>query len=175
MTLVDKESKDTVNFMIILSVAGLLVKMFFDKSKPAEASIWGYGITAIAVLVMMVVTFANHSKSLKDMNNIKELASIFSLSIPSVLTILLLVWLIVINSSFSKLIDSGKYSHEYKYFSMFETIMMIIQIIIIFLMASSNDPATIGKYKSAVYLTTVFNFCFIGMMNIILYFFTTDG
>jgi hypothetical protein len=175
MTLFDKENNDTVNFMIILSVAGLLVKLFFDKSKPAEASVWGYGVTAIAVLIMMVVTFANHTSSLDKLNNIKSTVSLFSLSIPSLITILLLIWLIMLNTSFSELIDSGKYSQEYKYFSAFETIMMIIQIIVIFLIASSQDVAQIGKYKSVIYITTVFNIAFIGMMNIILYFFTTDG
>ena len=103
MTLFDKENNDTVNFMIILSVAGLLVKLFFDKSKPAEASVWGYGVTAIAVLIMMVVTFANHTSSLDKLNNIKSTVSLFSLSIPSLMTILLLIWLKAISNCFLSL------------------------------------------------------------------------
>jgi hypothetical protein len=174
MPLVDKENKDTVNFMLILSIAGLLVKLVFENTKQADASIWGYSVSAIAVLVMMVVTFANHT-SLATLNNIKSPLSIFSLSIPSFITLLLLIWLVLINTSFSDLINSGNYSSEYKYFSMFETIMMLIQIAIIFLIASASNEGDITKYKSVIYITTIFNICFIGMMNIILYFFTTDG
>jgi hypothetical protein len=174
MPLVDKENKDTVNFMLILSIAGLLVKIVFENTKQADASIWGYSISAIAVLVMMIVTFANHT-SLATLNNINTPLSIFSLSIPSFITLLLLIWLVSLNTTFSDLINSGNYSHEYKYFSMFETIMMIIQIVIIFLIASTANANDITKYKTVVYITTIFNICFIGMMNIILNFFTTDG
>lgn len=170
----DKENKDTVNFMIILSVAGLLVKLFMEKSKPAEASIWGYGVTAIAVLVMMVVTLANHT-SLTAFKEVKTPISILALSIPSFFTILLLIWLIMLNTSFAELIDSGKYSGEYKYFSIFETVMMIIQVIVVFLIASAEDVGKVRNYKTVIYITSVLNIVFIGMMNIILYFFTTDG
>lgn len=174
MPLVDKENKDTVNFMLILSIAGLLVKLTFSKTKPADASIWGYGITAVAVLMMMIITFANHT-SLATLNQIKSPLSIFSLSIPSFFTLLMLVWLITLNTTFADVINSGNYSGEYKYFSMFETIMMIIQISIIFLISSSVNDVDINKYKSVIYISSIFNICFIGMMNIILYFFTTDG
>ncbi len=174
MSLVDKENKDTVNFMLILSIAGLLVKIFFSNNKPADASVWGYGVTAVAVLIMMIITFANHT-SLAALNQIKNPLSIFSLSIPSFFTLLMLIWLISINTVFADVINSGNYSHEYKYFSLFESIMMIIQIGVIFLISSSVNEADISKYKTAIYITSIFNICFIGMMNIILYFFTTDG
>ena len=174
MGLIDKENKDTVNFMLILSLAGLLVKLVFSNNRPADASTWGYGITAAAVLMMMIVTFANHT-SLATLNHINSPLSIFSLSIPSFLTLLLLVWLVTINTTFTDLINSGKYSWEYNYFSAFETMMMIMQIALIFLISSSINDSDIRKYNSIIYVTTIFNICFIGMMHITLYFFTTDG
>ena len=171
----DKNNNDTANFMFIISVAGLLVKIIFEHTKPADASIWGYGISAMAILILMVITLANLNKSFSTLNNLNFAFSVLSVSIPSFITLLLLIWLVIINSSFSDIINAGKYSARYNYVSILETIFMIIQILMIFLISKAVKPTDISNYKTGLYITTVFNLLFIGIMNIILYFFTTDG
>ena len=170
----DKNNNDTANFMFIISFAGLLVKLIFEHTKPADASIWGYGISAAAILVIMVIILANQT-ALVSLDNFKMAFSVFSISIPSFITILLLIWLVMINTSFSDIINAGQYSAKYNFVSILETIFMILQILMIFLISKAVKPSDISNYKTALYITTVFNVVFIGIMNIILYYFTTDG
>ena len=170
----DKNNNDTANFMFIISFAGLLVKLIFEHTKPADASIWGYGISAAAILVIMVIILANQT-ALASLDNFKMAFSVFSISIPSFITILLLIWLVMINTSFSDIINAGQYSAKYNFVSILETIFMILQILMIFLISKAVKPSDISNYKTGLYITTVFNIVFIGIMNIILYFFTTDG
>ena len=66
----DKNNNDTANFMFIISFAGLLVKLIFEHTKPADASIWGYGISAAAILVIMVIILANQT-ALVSLDNFK--------------------------------------------------------------------------------------------------------
>ena len=170
----DKNNNDTANFMFIISFAGLLVKLIFEHTKPADASIWGYGISAAAILVIMVIILANQT-ALASLDNFKMAFSVFSISIPSFITILLLIWLVMINTSFSDIINAGQYSAKYNFVSILETIFMILQILMIFLISKAVKPSDISNYKTGLYITTVFNVVFIGIMNIILYYFTTDG
>lgn len=170
----DKNNNDTANFMFIISFAGLLVKLIFEHTKPADASIWGYGISAAAILVIMVIILANQT-ALASLDNFKMAFSVFSISIPSFITILLLIWLVMINTSFSDIINAGQYSAKYNFVSILETIFMILQIFMIFLISKAVKPSDISNYKTGLYITTVFNIVFIGIMNIILYYFTTDG
>ena len=170
----DKNNNDTANFMFIISFAGLLVKLIFEHTKPADASIWGYGISAAAILVIMVIILANQT-ALVSLDNFKMAFSVFSISIPSFITILLLIWLVMINTSFSDIINAGQYSAKYNFVSILETIFMILQILMIFFISKAVKPSDISNYKTALYITTVFNVVFIGIMNIILYYFTTDG
>ena len=127
----DKNNNDTANFMFIISFAGLLVKLIFEHTKPADASIWGYGISAAAILVIMVIILANQT-ALVSLDNFKMAFSVFSISIPSFITILLLIWLVMINTSFSDIINAGQYSAKYNFVSILETIFMILQILMIF-------------------------------------------
>jgi hypothetical protein len=170
----DKNNNDTANFMFIISFSGLLVKLIFEHTKPADASIWGYGISAAAILVIMVIILANQT-ALASLDNFKMAFSVFSISIPSFITILLLIWLVMINTSFSDIINAGQYSAKYNFVSILETIFMILQILMIFFISKAVKPSDISNYKTGLYITTVFNVVFIGIMNIILYYFTTDG
>ena len=170
----DKNNNDTANFMFIISFAGLLVKLIFEHTKPADASIWGYGISAAAILVIMVIILANQT-ALASLDNFKMAFSVFSISIPSFITILLLIWLVMINTSFSGIINAGQYSAKYNFVSILETIFMILQILMIFFISKSESKTDISNYKTGLYITTVFNVVFIGIMKIILYYFTTDG
>jgi hypothetical protein len=173
----DKNNNDTANFMFIISFAGLLVKLIFEHTKPADASIWGYGISAAAILVIMVIILANHTSAatLAALSNVKMAFSVISISIPAFITILLLIWLVMLNTSFSDIINAGQYSAKYNFVSIIETIFMILQILMIFLISKAVKPSDISNYKTALYITTIFNVVFIGIMNIILYYFTTDG
>jgi hypothetical protein len=113
-------------------------------------------------------------------------------SLPSLLTLIVLIWLITVNVIYFKRINQGKVAGEYYTYSTMTTIIVIAQIIFLFKYLtdslksimdiikqnqSANSDLTVPTNKMAyvTYFLTFLNFIFIGIMTIILQFFSTDG
>jgi hypothetical protein len=174
-----------INNLMAFSIVGIIIKLFFKSdittdgtSGPANASVWGYGVVSLSVFAVMFLSFSlasNMTNLNKDMFGfIKELLAD---SIPSILTLLVLVWLVTLNVTYFKRINQGKVSSEYNQFSNVNTIFLVIQIVVLFMflrgqISNNNDN---NKMSYAVYILTLINVILISMMNIILRFFSTDG
>jgi len=173
-----------INNLMAFSIVGIIIKLFFKSditadgtSGPANASLWGYGVVALSVFSVMFLSFAlasNMSNLNKDMLGfIKELLAD---SLPSLLTLLVLVWLITLNVTYFKRINQGKISQEYNQFSNATTVFLIIQVSVLFMFLREQVSATgNNKMSYVVYAMTFVNVILISMMNIILRFFSTDG
>ena len=177
-----------VNNFMAFAIVGIIIKLFFKSDitadgsgGPANSSIWGYGVVSLSVFSVMFLSFslASRMESLnKDIFGfIKTL--LFD-SLPSLLTLLVLMWLIVLNVTYFKRINQGKVSSDYNQFSTISTIFLVIQIFTLFaflrgqLSVESNSNSN-SKMSYVLYGITFLNVIFIGMMNIILRFFSTDG
>ena len=173
-----------INNFLAFAIVGLIIKLFFKSditddgtSGPANASIWGYGVVALSIFSAMFLSFAlasNMSNLNKDIFGfIKELLAD---SLPSLLTLLILLWLITLNVTYFTRINQGKISSEYNNFSIANIVFLSIQVIVLFLFLRAQT-ATAGnsKLSYAVYGLTFINVILISMMNIILKFFSTDG
>jgi len=176
-----------INNLMAFSIVGIIIKLFFKSdltvdgtSGPANASLWGYGVVALSIFAVMFLSFSlasNMSNLNKDLFGfIKEL---FADSMPSLLTLLILVWLVALNVTYFKRINQGKVSSEYVQFSKVNTIFLVIQIIVLFMFlrdqSSGNSTGAGSKMSYVVYIMTAINVILISMMNIILTFFSTDG
>jgi hypothetical protein len=174
-----------INNLMAFSIVGIIIKLFFKSditkdgsSGPANASLWGYGVVSLSVFAVMFLSFSlasNMSNLNKDMFGfIKELLSD---SLPSLLTLLVLVWLVTLNVTYFKRINQGKVSSEYNQFSNVNTIFLIIQIVVLFMFLrdQTSDSNSGNKMSYVVYVLTFVNVILISMMNIILRFFSTDG
>ena len=177
----------TLNNLMAFSIVGIIIKLFFSpritvdgNSGPATSAVWGYGIVSISIFSAMFLSFAlaSNMKNLdKDLFGfIKEL---FSDSLPSLLTLMVLVWLITMNVTYFKRINQGKTSNEYSQFSNINTIFLIIQISVLFTFLkkqfSTDNTGNDNKMSYVVYAMTFLNIIILGIMNIILSFFSTDG
>jgi hypothetical protein len=94
------------------------------------------------------------------------------------ITLLVLIWLITLNVTYFKRINQGKLSDDYNQFSTITTILLIIQLIVLFMFLRDQTSANPSENKTlgyVVYAITFINVIYISMMNIILKFFTTDG
>ena len=175
-----------INNLMAFSIVGIIIKLFFKSdtttdgsSGPANASLWGYGVVSLSVFAVMFLSFSlasNMSNLNKDMFGfIKELLAD---SLPSLLTLLILVWLVTLNVTYFKRINQGKISSEYNQFSNLNTVFLVIQIIVLFMFLrdQTSDTSNAGsKMSYVVYAMTFVNVILISMMNIILRFFSTDG
>ena len=178
-----------INNFMAFTIVGVIIKLFFKNnittdgsSGPASSSIWGYGLVSLAVFSVMFLSFSLASNMVnlnKDIFGfIKQLLSD---SLPSMLTLLVLIWLIVLNVTYFKRINQGKISSDYNQFSKISTVFLLIQLILLFTYMKdqiSLNPTVKAGSSSIFYILcaiTFINCLFIGMMNIILRFFSTDG
>jgi hypothetical protein len=202
MALVLSELFLDMNTMIVFAFIGLGIKLFFGglnennlnpQSGPANAAVWGYGVTGLALLVMMVINFALTSQKdgFSKMNKLdsspwKFVGGLMSQSMPSVATLVIILWLIMVNASYASRINTGRVSTDFYRFGNASTILLILQIYVLFnfMRAKANDatpkdgfnPAQhANRLGFAIYFLTLLNLILTGIVNIELKFFSTDG
>ena len=101
----------TLNNMIGFSVVGVVIKLFLGRdtsvdgeSGPANSSIWSYGVIALSILAGMIISFglASQMANLKRYGVVDFVKTLLTSSLPSLLTLGILVWMITLNIMFYK-------------------------------------------------------------------------
>lgn len=182
-----------INNMIGFSVVGVLIKLFFGSnvtedgsSGPANASIWGYGIVALSVLSLLFITFGlafnkGSVESISSLNIFSTLKDMLTKSMPSLFTLIVLTWIIVLNMLYFKRINQGKVADEYYTYSTLTTFIVVLQVMTLFkylkdnlktILDKTNATLPTDKMAYATYFFTLLNFIFIGIMTIVLEFFS---
>ena len=186
-----------INNLELFAFVGIIIKLFLgsettdDGSRgPASAAIWGYGVIAASVLGIMFITFALASQMSKlSENSFGFVKSLLLHSLPPVLMLSVLVWLVSINSEYFKRINQGDVAKEYSTYSNLSTFMVIIQLGVLYkyltdeLLIGKGGPtnktmlieALRSRLASVTYLLTLGNMMIASVMTIILRFFSTDG
>jgi len=189
-----------INSMFLVAVVGLCIKIFFTakispdgKSGPANAVIYGYGIVALAILTVVFISYGVHDRIGKIENKEKMasilvfLKSFLTSSAPSILTIIALVWIISLNITYYSKINKGMVAAEYFQLSTGTSYVFLFQVICLFQYLklfiqiktkTATDPdaeKTQDRIAFTTYFATILNFIVIGIMTIILQFFSTDG
>ena len=200
-----------INSMLLISIVGMCIKIFFStepsedgKSGPANAVIYGYGIVSLAILTVLFISYGIHERINtietrgnsgnnqggimgKLTNIIGFIKSFVTSSGPSILTIMVLCWIISLNISYYKKINKGMVAQEFYQLSNGTTFLFVFQIICLFqylkLFIEGKTDKTKAKINAqsqsriafATYFITVINLIIVGMMTIILQFFSTDG
>lgn len=193
--------------LVVLAIAGIIVKIFFEEnytklgnSGPASTTIWGYGLTAISLVLMIFMAIYLTTKSRKQREKLllergaKE--SIFeyyitilsSGVIPVILTLGIVVYIISLNFIYFTRINSNKVSSSYPVYSFFSSLLVIIQIGIILKYMYSilngintkrneihekQNEQSILRGLSLIGITI--NYIFVLILHILLAFFSTDG
>jgi len=192
-----------INNMIIFALVGLCIKMFFGgtpsqdgSTGKASSTVWGYTIVALAILGIMVISFALASQNSMTTcitgGKWDFFKGLMTESFPSVFTLIVLIWIIVINLNYYKRINQGRVATEYYMFSNATATLLIFQLIALFKYLNGRfkaselkergrtaEEALITKdndrYAFAIYFVTLLNCVLAGIMNITLEFFSTDG
>lgn len=190
-----------INSMLICAIMGMAIKVFFGNvTSPdgsygrANATIWGYGLIAIAILVVMFINYAIHDKVMRIEKKgatgiIDFLKAFLSSSMPSFLTVVILLWIVALNTFYYTQINKGGVAKEYYQLSAGTSLLFVFQIVCIFQLLKSyisiklkekiEDPGGVAITQSRVTIATYFiasiNLIVAGMMTIILMFFSTDG
>ena len=184
-----------ISAMLLFSIVGMCIKIFFgnETSKDgsfgrANSTIWGYGLVAISVLTVMFVSFALHAKINTILNSgiFQFLKTFLTSSGPAMLTIITLMWILSLSISYFKPINKGTASKEYYQLSTGTSFLFVFQLICLFqylnltvkMMKNEqepNDKVAQTRYTFATYFIGAINLIVVGMMTILLEFFSTDG
>lgn len=192
-----------INAMLLFAIIGMSIKVFFGNNTSqdgsfgrANSTIWGYGIVAFSILVIMFISFTIHDKiariEKKGLTGIFDfLKSFLTSSGPAMLTVIILLWIVTLNTQFYKKINKGQVASEYFQLSAGTSFLFIFQIICVFQylklfiaiktksitdpIEANDAPVTLSRISFAVYFITTINLIVTGMMTIMLHFFSTDG
>jgi len=189
-----------INAMLIFAIIGMIIKVFFGNVTSqdgtygrASSTIWGYGIVSFAILTIMFVSFALHDKIARiEMKGIygifSFLKSFLTSSGPSILTVVILLWIVALNTFYFTRINKGQVASEYFQLSAGTSFLFIFQIICLFQYlklyialktGTAEKPAesevSLSRISFAVYFITSINLVVTAMMTIMLQFFSTDG
>ena len=189
-----------INVMMFFAIIGMCIKVFFGNiTSPdgsygrANSTIWGYGIVAFALLTIMFVSFSLHDKIARIEKKgisgiIGFIKAFFTSSGPAMLTVILLLWIVMLNSNYYNRINKGQVATEYFQLSAGTSFLFIFQIICVFqylkLFLSiktgnsenvEEDASSQAHIAFAVYFIATINLIVAAMMTILLQFFSTDG
>jgi len=175
-----------------LLAGGIIIKILFNNQGPANASIWGYGLSAIATFLLVVITFAFNTPYIKaeSEGHPDDLSNNFELMIPPFLLLIVLVWSIILNISNFKEVNKSNLPKEFGFYSFLSSFLIIVQIISLFIyfnrefgllfFVNKESNKEKGEFKiedakTIQYILFLFNIIILGIMQIVLEFFTTDG
>ena len=176
--------------IVILACVGVIIKLFFSENYsklgnmgPASSTIWGYGLTAIALSIMVFIGIYSSKIQLFDKsvsgkdNNLLEI--MFGNVLPIILTLFVIIYTIYLNFSYYTRINSDKVTRDYHTYSFMSSFLIIVQIILIskylyHYLSDSKDDKKAELAKNITYILCVVNFIFILMIHISLAFFSTD-
>ena len=169
--------------IVVLACAGIIIKLFFQENYsvlgnigPASSTIWGYGLTAIALSIMLFIGIY-FSKNLFELKEL-DIMALFSNVTPIFLTLLVIVYIIYLNFVYFTRINTNKVTPDYHTYSFMSSILIIVQILLIskylfsYLSATTDSSREISK--NATYILSLVNFIFVLMIHISLAFFSTD-
>jgi hypothetical protein len=176
--------------LIVLACAGIMIKIFFKENYsklgnigPATTTIWGYGLTGLALSIMIFVAISYTNKNANgDLfgNNVSFYSSLGMIT-PIVVTLLVITYIIYLNIIFFTRINSNKVTPDYHTYSFMSSTLLFVQIILIsnYLYKTLNskdskDETTVELTKMLTYILSVVNIVFIVMIHISLVFFSTD-
>ena len=148
--------------IVILAFAGILIKIFFQENYsqdgtvgPASTTIWGYGLTSIAIIILIFISFylikkncsnsnkqqANECDDLNDEElffqnknvaiSFKYLKMVFKNILPIFLTLFIIFYIILLNFMYFNRINTNRVTDSYHNYSFISTILIIIQLILI--------------------------------------------
>jgi hypothetical protein len=178
---INKKELQIVNpIFISIIVVGFIIKLAFGFSVastdgstgPASSLIWGY---SVIIFGMIGIIYANLKQGVSEYDSIK------SLPYPIIFSVVLMSWLISLNISYFKQINSLSVPDQFFMWSNYSSILLIFLLgvsIIQFILIKGNDPGAkkyIENLSLYSYVLLFFNLIVVLIQQMVLDSFTVDG
>ena len=177
----------TIFYFLGCVIISSAIVIFFSR----KASLYSYGTMSFTLfsLFFLVYSFIRNKPIPKV--NFREILGIMEHGFPIFLLFLITSWLFFINIKFYDRIQSGNLSPDYTKYEYFSLGFLITEIIILLQLIKymatiatkelTKDPSItedkVGatKMRAGLYVLTLFNGIFVGILHTIIAYFTTDG
>ena len=170
--------------IIIGTITNSLQKSASNTNQILQTTIVGFMTAIIGLLFLMAVSIKFHNMKLGEVNQpIRILSSYIMYSLPSVITIGILLYICVVLLIYRDQIIGGRVADEYYTYSTTANVLLGIQSMILIYhlykqMLSIHNGKSINFSTTtsySIYLLGVLNIILVGISQVILKFFSTDG
>lgn len=179
-----------IKIFSFLCIMGVLVRMIFaNQNDYATATIWGYGFSILALFGLIISSFAISTKIQLSQGISGFFNIIMTNALPIIFTLIIISLILVQNITFYDHINNGKVAPQYYQFSNVSGFLILVQVCLVikFLMDTLKSKEMVDKNTSNMLLTlaselnsiililTAANIGFVGILQVILKYFSTDG
>ena len=179
-----------VKIFSFLCILGILVRIIFARTanEYATATVYGYGFSILALLGLIIGSFAISYKDQFSQGIIGFFKVILKNAMPAILITVIISLVLFQNVSFYDQINKGNVADEYYQFSGVSSFLILIQVCLVIsylmdtLSAARNTgkkedimTALVSEMSSLILILSVINLGIIGILQVILKYFSTNG
>ena len=164
---------------IIAGVIAFIIAFFSQGEVSLGAYIAGYSVLILAIIMILIILINSVFRVTKDQSTLKIILSIILTTGPFLLILGVIGFILYLIITYKNNIISGHLSSGYYSFSNIVSLLLFIQLYIVYMNISTESFESTGKISpltsSMIYLLAVLSgICSVILFTILKYF-TTDG
>jgi hypothetical protein len=188
-----------IQIFSLLCIIGILVQVFFGQAPKffgqpsndyATATVYGYGFCLLSLFGLLISSFAISSRDSTSQTFSGFINVVLKNAMPLIVTVIVVALILTLNIIYYAQLNSGSVADEYYQFSNISSFFMLLQFIIIIkylidilLGQQKKDQgksggviaALVGELSSIIWILSIINISIVGIMYVILKYFSTDG
>ena len=188
-----------IQIFSLLCIIGILVQVFFGQAPKffgqpsndyATATVYGYGFCLLSLFGLLISSFAISSRDSTSQGFSGFINVILKNAMPLIVTVIVVALILTLNIIYYAQFNSGSVADEYYQFSNMSSFFMLLQFVIIIkylidlLMGQQKKDegksvgvmnALAGELSSFIWVLSIINISIVGILYVILKYFSTDG
>lgn len=188
-----------IQIFSLLCIIGILVQVFFGQAPKffgqpsndyATATVYGYGFCLLSLFGLLISSFAISSRDSTSQGFSGFINVILKNAMPLIVTVIVVALILTLNIIYYSQLNSGSVADEYYQFSNMSSFFMLLQFVIIIkylidlLMGQQKKDegksvgvmnALAGELSSFIWVLSIINISIVGILYVILKYFSTDG
>ena len=177
--------KYDVHIVLGFTIIGILLITILGNN---GGGLWGYGVIGFALFGLLVFEMAYRTNMRKG-RGFRAIIDVLMHGGPIVLLIICIGWLLVLNIVYQSTIESGHLPGEYDNFQTLGMLILLVELYLLYKYLSDQGKIKFGgkdiasqlnelMSKNIAWVMTLLSIIYmivIGIMQVILQYFTTDG
>lgn len=188
-----------IQIFSLLCIIGILVQVFFGQAPKffgqpsndyATATVYGYGFCLLSLFGLLISSFAISSRDSTSQGFSGFINVILKNAMPLIVTVIVVALILTLNIIYYAQLNNGSVADEYYQFSNMSSFFMLLQFVIIIkylidlLMGQQKKDegksvgvmnALAGELSSFIWVLSIINISIVGILYVILKYFSTDG